>query len=836
MGCRLKRDGQSEGLMRNGRGVFLLALILVFPLPPANDMHELVEQKMGEVVLVSHDGWTSDEWGELVNSGQYPLHQLSFEEMLVWAPIDEDYLPENRVQYRGELWGHESYRIILEPRLPSQAEKDIIETLYSGAFNPTSAYLSADYSPLSSIVTISPSEPIENLWQSIQYIHGIRWVEPVLETSGRNDVASAIMQSGNMTTQPAWNFGLDGSGVIVANADSGIDRDHACFRDATEPGASGSEWNNATGTPGNSHRKIIFLNESIDQWDSPADENYRHGTHIAGSLVCRSVWESSAENNGDWVNATPSEGTSIAFGARLVVEDVVDGDGWHIPKIGDLFWDAGGNGAVIRSDSWGDDTTEYTSRTERFDTWLYQVPWSVSFVAPGNTGAEILEPANGLNVVSVGVSAKDGTDDLWTLSPREETQQGRMGVTLVVPGESIVSAKADGIHDSYNENMRSSTGTSMAAPQAAAAAAVIQQMVEQGWITGNESREFVNSKELRPDWIQYGGNNVSNGSLMLSNGFTPSGTLIRAIMVLSTDSLEGGRQVELELGPAPDNQQGWGRLNLSNLVDFDYLENNIDGNVLEPANNIWIHDSFRLKEENWQNILQSWVTNDPMDSVSQHQWKGEGASGPFIKTGEEFIWELPLKEGEDFDARLVWNSAPDISLRDDLDLQITLPNGSIFLGNDFDNTGERETIETIEGVHISASNLIGIEYLTLTVKGEFINIGPKKDVIGLNGDKIGFSLAVKGVDREGVSSQTNWEVNKWEEQQTSTQDNDSKGLWFGVAILLAILLILLSIVGFDEDYNEENYSSNKTDECEPSNHEGFSLPTAVAVLTGDDDE
>ena len=126
--------------------------------------------------------------------------------------------------------------------------------------------------------------------------------------------------------------------------------------------------------------------------------------------------------------------------------------------------------------------------------------------------------------------------------------------------------------------------------------------------------------------------------------------------------------------------------------------------------------------------------------------------------------------------------------------------------------------------------------MTLTVKGEFINIGPKKDVIGLNGDKIGFSLVVKGVDREGVSSQTNWEVNKWEEQQTSTQDNDSKGLWFGVAILLAILLILLSIVGFDEDYNEENYSSNKTDECEPSNHEGFSLPTAVAVLTGDDDE
>ncbi|MBT3771784.1 MAG: S8 family serine peptidase [Euryarchaeota archaeon] len=819
--------------MNRGSGAVILAIFLILPLPP---MPQESGQINGEIIVESSTPWDSEGWQYLLSKNMQPLRQLSATEMLVWGPIEEYNIPESITQYRGKINDYESYFVILEPRLAPSIIEVVIDDLNSINLNPRVVFSVEENSPLSTILVIQPNTPITIWWDYVEIMHGIHWVEPILETTGRNDVAAAIMQSGNMTTQPAWLLGLDGSGVVISNADSGIDRDHACFREATQPGGSGSEWNNATGTPGENHRKIIFLNESIDQWDSPGDENYRHGTHVAGSLVCRSIWEVDAEGRGDWVNATPGEGTSVAHRARLVVEDVVDEDGWHIPEIGDLFWDANRHGGIIRSDSWGDDSTAYTARTSKFDTWLYQVPWSVSFVAPGNTGDEVLEPANGLNVVSVGVSATDGSDDLWTLSPRQQTEQGRMGVTLVVPGEHIMSAKADGIHDSYNDEIRSSTGTSMATPQAAAIAAVVQQMVETGWFLGNESTTIVSTNVLRPDWAETIDENLTQGNVLLGDGFTPSGPLIRALMTLSGDSLEGGRQAELMLGQGPDNQQGWGRVNLSNLVDFNYLNQELNNSTVDPTTNIWIHDSFRLNNNKWKELVSKWVDGDSLDSVSQHRWKGEGAAGPFVSTGDEIVWNMPLMENEDLDVRLVWNSEANIDSRDDLDLVVTLPNGTVILGNDFSNEQIRDEIETIEGVHIDAELLVGIDSVTITIVGQNVNSGPEKNVVGLNGEKIGFAIAVKGVVRKDVETSTPWSITPYQDEENGTQGDElSKINWIIIGSI--ILIVALSLVFIEMNKWKAVVGDEGTFyECEPSNHEGHSLTTAVAPHTGDDDE
>ena len=60
--------------------------------------------------------------------------------------------------------------------------------------------------------------------------------------------ASAYMGDGSPTTQPHWDFGLNGQDIILGVADSGIDDDHSCFRNDTD----------SVGQIGDGHRKIII--------------------------------------------------------------------------------------------------------------------------------------------------------------------------------------------------------------------------------------------------------------------------------------------------------------------------------------------------------------------------------------------------------------------------------------------------------------------------------------------------------------------------------------------------------------------------------------------------
>ena len=125
------------------------------------------------------------------------------------------------------------------------------------------------------------------------HIPGLLWIEPVLQTHARNGQASALIEHGALSGHPFWELGLNGSGVILGVADSGIDADHACFRNATSPSDQHAEptaSHPAIGEFGPEHRKIRFLNTSIDGNDTPGHSDYRHGTHVIGSLACHDVY------------------------------------------------------------------------------------------------------------------------------------------------------------------------------------------------------------------------------------------------------------------------------------------------------------------------------------------------------------------------------------------------------------------------------------------------------------------------------------------------------------------------------------------------------------------
>ncbi|MCH2638212.1 MAG: S8 family serine peptidase, partial [Candidatus Thalassarchaeum sp.] len=644
------------------RATLLLCLLLLAPVAGAWPLPEFPTGD-GEWVVVRDDGWTHDEWVALREDGLEPLRQISATEILVWGDHGT-YQPATESVLRGPV--ADGYRVVLEPRLPSAAQWDILSM-----FEFEALQLAGGGSALPTSFEIHGVNPVV-----LDSIPGVWWVEPLLENKARNELSSSIMENGSMDGHPAWDLGLNGSGVIIGVADSGIELDHGCFREnATSVGEIGAE-----------HRKVVLVNTSIDDGDHSGQADYRHGTHIAGTLVC-DLW-----------NGTVGEGTSPSHGARVLFQDVVNESGWSEPTADWLLAEALANGAVIHSDSWGDDTEAYTLRSAEFDLWHREVPWSLAFIAPGNNPNRFFEPANARNVVSVGGSLHDNSTDLYSSSSQGPTEEGLRGNFIVAPAVGIISAAADGNVSSFNDDMRSSTGTSMSTPMGASITAVIQQMVQDGWLTGD--------------------------------GFVPSGPQLRALLALSSDSMGESS--------APDAQQGWGRPNLANLVNYDS----------NASQNIWIHDSYMMNESIRMGMIDDWLSENgsrPLEQVISSQWTGANAQGPFLAQGENVSWNLTLVPGEDLDVFLSFNQRPFGAVSDDLNVAVVLPNGT--------RIGTNESLEGTERVTVPASALVGFDNVTIEVNAELVGVGNYSGILGSDGDLIGFSLAIRGVGSEVIVSE-----------------------------------------------------------------------------------
>ena len=686
----------------------VLLLLLMTPVSGAFGVPEIPEIE-GEWVVIRDDGWTHADWVSLRADGLEPLRQISQTEVIVWG-THGDYRISSEDVFRGPEG--DGYRVVLEPRLPSHVQWNILsEWEYE---NLQLAGLGSSLPTSFEVTGVNPE-----LFDSIP---GVWWVEPLLDTAARNDVAASIMQHNSMEISPAWDSGLDGTGVVIGVADSGIELDHACF----------SESGVDIGEIGVGHRKIVLVNTTIDDGDHPGHADYKHGTHIAGSLACDLFGRTNSETHG----------LSPSFGAKLLFQDVVNESGWSEPTVDWLLAEALVNGVVIHSDSWGDDTEAYTLRSAEFDLWHREVPWSLAFIAPGNNPSKFYEPANARNVVAVGGSLTDNSTDLYTSSSHGPTEEGLRGNFIVAPAVNIMSAAADGDVSSFNYGMRSSTGTSMSTPLGASITAVIQQMVQDGWIRGDN--ELVAPNE--------------NG-VYVSEGFVPSGPLLRALLALSAESMEGGQQGSETVGSAPDPLQGWGRPNLERLVGPDW----------GSATDIWIHDSFRMDDVERLALVDEWLNVNgtrPLEQVANHLWDGAGAKGPFIGPEQTNVtWEFDWAGGsqEDVEIVLSFNQRPFGSAIDDLGVRVSTCGGWLLAdGND--------NLEGTEKIVISKHLMQGVAddlmqdsvCIEIEVYAESLGLGNYTGILGSDGDMIGFALAVKGIE------QAKW-IDDW--------DDDNDGCW-----------------------------------------------------------
>jgi subtilisin family serine protease len=90
---------------------------------------------------------------------------------------------------------------------------------------------------------------------------------------------------------------------------------------------------------------------------------------------------------------------------------------------------------------------------------------------------------------------------------------GRIKPTVTAPGVNIVSADSDGIKNSFNSGTLAASGTSMATPTVAGAAALVRQYYTDGY------------------W-PYGTPNAAYG-------FEPSAALIKATLINSAENMTG---------------------------------------------------------------------------------------------------------------------------------------------------------------------------------------------------------------------------------------------------------------------------------------------------------
>ncbi|MGV9313080.1 S8 family serine peptidase [Streptomyces sp. NPDC003691] len=297
-------------------------------------------------------------------------------------------------------------------------------------------------------VTVSAKEG-PALWESLTRSSGragARSVEPGIAKVWLDAVVKATLDksTGRIGAPAAWNRSLDGTGVKIAVLDTGIDKTH--------PDLAGKVVAEQNFTP-----------------EADAGDRNGHGTHVASTAA-----GSGAKSGGTHKGVAP--------GATLLNGKVLDdwGDGAWSEIMAGIDW-AVAQGADVVNMSLGGYDSPGIDPVEALVN-RYSAEKGVLFaVSAGNTGPEpgmIGSPGSAAGALTVG--AVDDADKIADFSSRGPEADGGLKPDVTAPGVATTAAAAPGsrLAERFGENppgYMSLSGTSMAAPHAAGAAAILKQ-------------------------------------------------------------------------------------------------------------------------------------------------------------------------------------------------------------------------------------------------------------------------------------------------------------------------------------------------------------------------
>jgi hypothetical protein len=517
----------------------------------------------------------------------------------------------------------------------------------------------------------------------------VLWVERAPRRKLVDEMAAKLVGGDDgLTGTPTvtQQLGFGGAGVTVCVADTGLDSgDMNTMHLDLKGRVTGFQWYGANITDGS--------------------DGYGHGTHCAGIVAGNAATGETDPDSGAFY------GLGVASTASLFIERIFDDDANEaspFPSDETLTHDAVRNGAAIGSNSWGNDVQgEYDTDAAQFDELVRDAdastpgdqPYILEF-ASGNAGPDsqtMDSPATGKNVIATGGCENvpnslaltyglyaDGPDTMADFSSRGPCEDGRIKPDVVAPSTWIASAASSAAPEeayiawtAIDEFYVYMGGTSMAGPHAAGAAAIFVQYYKS-----------------------------------LHTNAMPSPALVKAALINSAnelDELNGGP------GPIPNNDEGWGRITLTNIIVTNlttaprYYEY-VDQTVLLTNGQVYVHHT----------LVRS--------------------------TGQPLKITLAYTDVPGFPGAIP-------ALVNDLDLEVVGPDGTLYRGNQFagndsvPNAPSPDNLNNVEAVHLSQP-LPG-DYL-VRVRASHIVQDARLDTAAIDQD---FALVISGdLARPGAGS------------------------------------------------------------------------------------
>ncbi|MDR7275472.1 S8 family peptidase [Catenuloplanes atrovinosus] len=285
-------------------------------------------------------------------------------------------------------------------------------------------------------------------------------------------VRAALDRSTAQVGAPAaWAKGLDGRGVTVAVLDTGVD--------ATHPDLDG---------------RIAGARNFSDSPD--VTDRHGHGTHVASTVA-----GTGAASGGDRRGVAP--------GASLLIGKVLGDDGYGRESdiIAAMQWAAGAGARVVNLSLGGEPTDGLDPMSLAVDE-LSESTGALFVIAAGNSGengdSTVGTPGSAARALTVGAVGRD--DALASFSSRGP-RAGDLALKpeITAPGVAIVAARAAGtaMDTPVDAHYTAASGTSMATPHVAGAAAILAQQ-HPDWSGPRIKEALVSTARTAPGASVYG--------------------------------------------------------------------------------------------------------------------------------------------------------------------------------------------------------------------------------------------------------------------------------------------------------------------------------------------